>query len=183
MADKVTKKKGDKNGLCNRTDCQSPHNVVWFNHGTRKYYCTRCADWLNTDPYNHRDAHEMYGHDLCTKDAEVTKEDIRVFRTVRRIKGDEVTMKPVKTLEAATECFENGARLVACEKPKARKEGSNAPEVLVSRTCVSLEDAQNFFTGTTEAASRRMNAEQQEWQRRSKNSSLAASEEIPKSQR
>jgi hypothetical protein len=62
------KEKGEKNGLCNRTACQSPHNVIFFNHSTRKYYCPACAHDLNDDPYNHRDAMRLYGHELCTRD-------------------------------------------------------------------------------------------------------------------
>ncbi len=57
--------KGDKNGSCNRTACQRP-GANWFNHSTRRYYCQSCAFMLND--CNRRDAMELYGHELCTKD-------------------------------------------------------------------------------------------------------------------
>jgi hypothetical protein len=41
------KVKGEYKGLCNRKACQSPHNVVYFNSSTRKYYCPRCAKMIN----------------------------------------------------------------------------------------------------------------------------------------
>ena len=63
---KKVKCKGEKGGLCNRTACQSPHGVIWFNHSTRAYYCGGCAHMLNSDPFNARDAERMYGHELCT---------------------------------------------------------------------------------------------------------------------
>lgn len=57
--------KGLYNGSCNREACQDP-GAVWYNHGTRKYYCAGCAKTLNEDPFNRSDAHRSYGHDLCT---------------------------------------------------------------------------------------------------------------------
>lgn len=67
-------RKGEKGGACNRTACQMPADqcpdgVRWFNHSTRKYYCWRCAWDLNNDPFNKRDAQELWGHDLCTLEA------------------------------------------------------------------------------------------------------------------
>lgn len=41
--------KGDYKGRCNRTACQDPEAVVWYNTGTRKYYCWHCAYLINTD--------------------------------------------------------------------------------------------------------------------------------------
>lgn len=43
----MNKIKGDKNGLCNRTACQSPNDVIFFNKGTDKYYCPHCAFEIN----------------------------------------------------------------------------------------------------------------------------------------
>lgn len=57
--------KGERGGSCNRSACQQP-GAIWFNHSTRKYYCEPCAHWLNTDRFNHADAHRIWGHDLCT---------------------------------------------------------------------------------------------------------------------
>lgn len=48
MAEKI---KGKKNGLCNRTACQSPDGVIWFNDSTRAYYCRACADLINDANY------------------------------------------------------------------------------------------------------------------------------------
>lgn len=59
------KVKGDFNGLCNRTACQSPIEVEWYNHSTQKYYCTECAHLLNK--VNHGDAQRLFNHNLCTR--------------------------------------------------------------------------------------------------------------------
>jgi hypothetical protein len=67
---KLKADKGEMNGSCNRTACQKP-GADWFNHSTRKYYCANCAYDLNTDRFNHQDAWQMYGHDLCTPGREV----------------------------------------------------------------------------------------------------------------
>lgn len=39
--------KGEKNGLCNRSACQTPDDVVFYNKGTHKYYCPHCANAIN----------------------------------------------------------------------------------------------------------------------------------------
>jgi hypothetical protein len=57
--------KGDLGGSCNRRACLAP-GARWFNHSTRRHYCAKCAYELNNDPFNRRDAQEMYGHELCT---------------------------------------------------------------------------------------------------------------------
>jgi uncharacterized Zn ribbon protein len=59
--------KGKLNGSCNITSCQKPNSATWYNHSTRKYYCESCANRLNNDEFNKRDAMKMFGHDLCTK--------------------------------------------------------------------------------------------------------------------
>lgn len=41
------KVKGEFNGLCNRTACQSDLKVVYYNKGTYKYYCKSCAIRIN----------------------------------------------------------------------------------------------------------------------------------------
>jgi len=61
-------KKGQKNGLCYRRACLSPHNVIFYNHSTRKYYCPKCAGDINE--MNFYDAMRIFGHDLCTRDEE-----------------------------------------------------------------------------------------------------------------
>ena len=43
----MNKVKGRKNGLCNRSACQSPTNVVWYNTGSYAYYCEECAKLIN----------------------------------------------------------------------------------------------------------------------------------------
>ena len=62
--------KGEYKQECNITSCQKPNSAVWFNHSTRKYYCPSCARRLNSDPFNARDAKEMFGHLLCTLENE-----------------------------------------------------------------------------------------------------------------
>lgn len=44
---KSTPNKGKFKGNCNRTDCQSPLKVVWYNQSTGKYYCEVCAELIN----------------------------------------------------------------------------------------------------------------------------------------
>ena len=55
----IKETKGKKNGNCNRTACQSPENVTWFNSGTREYYCYVCAQLINERNFND------LGYDLC----------------------------------------------------------------------------------------------------------------------
>ncbi|MFO0090041.1 MAG: hypothetical protein ACK518_04495 [bacterium] len=59
--------KGVLNGKCNITSCQKPNSATWYNHSTQKYYCESCANRLNNDEFNKRDAMRLFGHDLCTK--------------------------------------------------------------------------------------------------------------------
>ena len=66
--------KGIQHGNCNRTACQKP-GATWFNHSTKKYYCTECAHIINE--YNYHDAMRMFGHDLCTlEDDPLTIDDL-----------------------------------------------------------------------------------------------------------
>ena len=112
----------------------------------------------------------------------VAEEDAaREFRTVCATHGEQVTKRPVRTLERATEHFNKGARIVLCEKLKTRKAGGK--DSLVQRMAVSLVDAQNFYTGTTDQARMRRNSEQRELARRYKNLSMAGADKIPKSDR
>lgn len=60
------KEKGDYQGQCNVTRCESSEPATWFNHSTRKYYCRSCAHRLNSDPFNKKYAEKRYGHDLLT---------------------------------------------------------------------------------------------------------------------
>ena len=60
------KDKGHKNGHCNRTACQSPNSVTWYNHSTRLYYCPSCANTLNM--VNADWAPTKFGHALCTNE-------------------------------------------------------------------------------------------------------------------
>jgi hypothetical protein len=59
--------KGELNGTCNITACKTGIKATWYNHSTRKHYCPECANRLNTDPFNYRDAMRMFGHVLCTE--------------------------------------------------------------------------------------------------------------------
>lgn len=51
------KKKGQKNGICNRSACMSSvlEEVIFYNKGTRKYYCGNCALLINNANKNHPD--------------------------------------------------------------------------------------------------------------------------------
>jgi hypothetical protein len=56
--------KGDKNGSCNRIDCQKP-GAYYFNHSTRRYYCGECARLIN-QACRYDSFVTGLGHDLCT---------------------------------------------------------------------------------------------------------------------
>lgn len=58
---KHVKKKGHKNGLCNRSSCLSPDNVIWYNLGSYAYYCPDCANLINKSNFN------TEGYNLCEK--------------------------------------------------------------------------------------------------------------------
>ncbi len=60
--------KGDKGDKCNRTVCNN-RPAKYYNHSTRKYYCTACAFLIND--YNKQEAQDFFGHDLCTLNTEV----------------------------------------------------------------------------------------------------------------
>ena len=61
------KEKGEYLGICNITRCETGLPATWYNHSTRLYYCAECAGRLNSDIFNERDAHRMFGHDLLTE--------------------------------------------------------------------------------------------------------------------
>ena len=58
--------KGEHNQECNITRCDNKE-AVYFNHSTRKNYCKSCAEMLNNDEFNKRNAQKLYGHELLTK--------------------------------------------------------------------------------------------------------------------
>lgn len=62
----MPKDKGKYVGSCNRSACLRP-GANWYNHGSYAYYCARCAHELNEDPFNKREAMQLFGHDLCTE--------------------------------------------------------------------------------------------------------------------
>lgn len=55
--------KGEFNDVCNRKVCDKKE-AVYYNHYTKQYYCKDCAKLINDA--NRIDAHDMYGHELCT---------------------------------------------------------------------------------------------------------------------
>ena len=55
--------KGDMDDECNRTVCKNK-GAVWFNHSTKKFYCSECA-WIINDA-NKKEAMRIFGHELCT---------------------------------------------------------------------------------------------------------------------
>ena len=61
--------KGEKNGLCNVTACQSPTDVVFFNKGTSKYYCASCAQRINDANKEYPDTERLFDDKyLCRTD-------------------------------------------------------------------------------------------------------------------
>ena len=61
MEEKTKKVKGEKHGLCNRSACQTPEDVVFYNKGTRKFYCPVCADLINNANKDHPDTVRVIG--------------------------------------------------------------------------------------------------------------------------
>lgn len=61
--------KGEHGSTCNRSACQTELPAYFYNHSTRKYYCSTCADLINEA--NKDDAMRIFGHDLCTYEAPV----------------------------------------------------------------------------------------------------------------
>jgi|694.fasta_scaffold09927_15 hypothetical protein len=61
--------KGEYLGLCNLSSCTTHKPATYYNYGTSKYYCKECAERLNSDEYNQRDAMRMFGHDLCIEES------------------------------------------------------------------------------------------------------------------
>lgn len=59
--------KGEYNGVCNMSSCNTGIPATWYNHGSYTYYCPKCAKRLNSDEYNKRDAQRLFGHNLCTE--------------------------------------------------------------------------------------------------------------------
>lgn len=59
--------KGQEGGSCNRSACQAP-NAIWFNHGSRSWYCRSCRDWIEFDTFNKQDwdlnFRPIYGHPM-----------------------------------------------------------------------------------------------------------------------
>lgn len=62
--------KGDYKDECYRTACKVKP-ATYFNHSTLKHYCPGCAMLINMN--NASDAYRLFGHDLCTRVAEVDK--------------------------------------------------------------------------------------------------------------
>lgn len=81
----MPKDKGAYQGSCNRSACLKP-GAYWYNHSTQRYYCTACAEWLNTDTFNKKDSMDLYGHDLCTEcpDGEVDHAHFRKLHDLHR---------------------------------------------------------------------------------------------------
>jgi hypothetical protein len=61
--------KGQRGEECCRKSCQN-QNAMWFNHSTKMYYCSGCAELINK--YNRADALRLFGHDLCERYPNIT---------------------------------------------------------------------------------------------------------------
>ena len=83
--EEVDKKKGEKNGLCNRKACLSPNDVVFYNKGTRKYYCCSCAQFINDANKDHPDTIRVIGEKLlCRTDEGLTPYEYSMEKFNRR---------------------------------------------------------------------------------------------------
>lgn len=75
--------KGVKNGFCNRGACLSDQNVIFYNRGSRKYYCDKCSLRINEfheeDPLCKTDEGQdprQWRHDLYAKEREEFEKQI-----------------------------------------------------------------------------------------------------------
>lgn len=57
--------KGKYLGKCNMSSCNTNEPATWYNQGSYAYYCTSCANRLNNDPFNKRDAERLFRSPLC----------------------------------------------------------------------------------------------------------------------
>ncbi|QIG74605.1 hypothetical protein EVC11_023 [Rhizobium phage RHph_I20] len=59
--------KGKEGGSCNRTRCQCGP-ALWYNHGSRAWYCLECAEDIGLDPVNlwhwKKDFGDRLGHPM-----------------------------------------------------------------------------------------------------------------------
>lgn len=103
--------KGEHNQECNRTVCKN-ENAQFYNHSTRKYYCTPCARLINDA--NRNDAMRMFGHDICTlqltpltfKDVNVSaqKDSTKNTKKVRRAGGKLVNARTESKISRNQPC-------------------------------------------------------------------------------
>lgn len=54
--------KGSEGKKCNRTACQSNAPALWFNHGSRSWYCESCSILIGQDPVNWADWNNNFRH-------------------------------------------------------------------------------------------------------------------------
>lgn len=58
--------KGEYNGICNVTACDTKQKATYYHRSARMYYCKECADRINNDSFNKRDSMHLYGNpNLC----------------------------------------------------------------------------------------------------------------------
>lgn len=60
-------KKGEKDGLCNRSSCLSDNKVIYWNKGSHAWYCERCADIINQSNRRFSDVIELTGDGFLCK--------------------------------------------------------------------------------------------------------------------
>jgi len=63
----MSNRKGKFKVVCNITRCETGKSATWYNHSTLKFYCSECAERLNSDEFNKMDSQRIFGHELCTE--------------------------------------------------------------------------------------------------------------------
>jgi hypothetical protein len=91
-------KKGELNGLCNRTACQKP-GASWYNSSTRAYYCGDCAEKINH--YSKND----HGVILCRKVDPHMGEYTHMSRAVERGRKQILEDLAAKTFDVSIKTF------------------------------------------------------------------------------
>ena len=104
--------KGTYGCECNRTMCTN-NNAQFFNHSTKKYYCTECAHKINKA--NKKDALRLFGHDICTFEKAPTQKEKTFIKSDFLSKHTKNVRRMNKKIGRNSLCFcESGIKYKHC---------------------------------------------------------------------
>ena len=76
---------------CHKRFCNNDHDN-YFNHATRRYYCSPCAEKINNE--NSIDSMRLYGHSLCTYEVDKDGEGVATYTRVKISKISKIWEAP-----------------------------------------------------------------------------------------